>query len=76
MGIEQITIKKWLAMKWYGKLIDLIIYVHIVNLLQLTVQTQHNIIIATLNRALPWSYCVKLIEQAKTKYKTAIKAME
>ena len=35
MGIEQITSVKWLAMKWYQKLIDLIIYMHIVNLFKL-----------------------------------------
>ena len=39
MGIEQITNIKWLTIKGYQKLIDVIIYVHIVNLLQLTVQT-------------------------------------
>ena len=38
LGIEQITSIRWLTIKWYRKLIDLIIYVHIVNLLQLTVQ--------------------------------------
>ena len=62
MGIEEI-------------IIDLIIYVHFVNLVQLTVQSQHNIVIAMLNRALLWSYCVKP-EQANTKWKTAIRTME
>ena len=39
LDIEQITSIKWLTMTWCRKLIDLIIYVHIVNPLQLTVQT-------------------------------------
>ena len=36
---------------------------------------RHNIVIATLKKALLWSFCVKL-EQAKTKKKSAIKTME
>ena len=36
--------KKWKCkMKLYWKLIDLIIYVHVVNLLQETIQTYHNV---------------------------------
>ena len=54
---------------------DQIIYVRIANLLQLTVQTQHNVVIATLNRALLLSYCVKP-QNAKTKCKTATETME
>ena len=38
-GIEQITSMKWLTMKLYQKLTDLIFYMHIVNLPQLAVQT-------------------------------------
>ena len=37
LGIKQITSMKWLTTKLYRKLLNLIIYVHIVNLLQVTV---------------------------------------
>ena len=39
MGIEQITSMKWLTMKLYRKLTDLIFYINIVNLPQLAIQT-------------------------------------
>ena len=39
MGIIQFTNTKWLTMKSHQKLIDISIYVDIVNLLQLTNQT-------------------------------------